>query len=115
MEKDKAYLRHMSDECSYLLQISRETPVSSIIRDPTLQRAVVRSIEVLGEALKKHLPSAQRPESGHPLGRYCRHPGILAHRYFGVDWDIVADVVSNEIPRLQARIGIILAQIGNEK
>jgi len=105
----------MSDECSYLLQISRETPISSIIRDPTLQRAVVRSIEVLGEASKNISPQLKDQNPDIPWEDIAGTRDILAHRYFGVDWDIVADVVSNEIPRLQARIGIILAQIENEK
>jgi len=50
LEKDKAYLLHMREECAFLLSVGSNVPISEIVRDPVLQRAVVRSIEVLGEA-----------------------------------------------------------------
>ena len=34
----------------------------------------------------------------------------LIHSYFGVDYDIVWDVVVNKIPTLDAEIGLILKQ-----
>jgi len=36
---------------------------------------------------------------------------ILAHRYFGVDWDVVADVIVNEIPVLHMQIQKIISDL----
>jgi len=52
----------MSEECSYLLLVRSKASISEIVGDPTLQRAVVRSIEVLGEASKNISPALKTTE-----------------------------------------------------
>jgi uncharacterized protein with HEPN domain len=47
------YLRHIADECVYLLSITKELSKNTFIDDETLKRAVVRSLEIIGEATKK--------------------------------------------------------------
>lgn len=47
------YLRHIYDECSYILSVSENLLFSDFIQNETLKRAVVRSLEIIGEASKK--------------------------------------------------------------
>lgn len=47
------FLKHIADECSYLLSISIELSKDNFLEDETLKRAVVRSLEIIGEATKK--------------------------------------------------------------
>ena len=61
----------------------------ALIEDAVLKRAVVRSLEVIGEATKK-LPTAFRDL--HPQVNWRALAGMrhrLIHGYFGVDYDIV--------------------------
>ena len=111
MRKDKAYLRHMDDEIAYLKSVATTTTIEGIINDPSLKRAVVRSIEVLGEASKNisHNLKEQHPEINWDDIAGIRD--VLAHRYFGVDWDVVADVIYNEIPRMEMQIVSILSEV----
>lgn len=55
MPKDSlAYLKHIRDECLYVQSVvTAETNRSEFIDDETLKRAVVRSLEIIGEATKK--------------------------------------------------------------
>ena len=55
MSKDPyEYLKHIQDECAYLLSISEKgITKDQLLRDETLKRAVVRSLEIIGEASKK--------------------------------------------------------------
>jgi uncharacterized protein with HEPN domain len=99
----------MSEECSYLVRIGSQVSMGDIIHDPTLQRAVVRSIEVLGEASKNISPALKQQNSEIPWDDIAGIRDILAHRYFGVDWDVVSDVIFNEIPALDVRIKSIIA------
>lgn len=101
----------MSEECSYLLLIGGQTPINDIIHDPTLRRAVVRSIEVLGEASKNISPALKQQNPEIPWEDIAGIRDILAHRYFGVDWDVVTDVIFNEIPGLNERIKSIIAEM----
>lgn len=53
-KKPIEYLKHIKDECSYILSISGSGLTSDLFfRDETLKRAVVRSLEIIGEAAKK--------------------------------------------------------------
>ena len=47
------FLKHIADECTYLLSISQELTKGDFLDDETLKRAVVRSLEIIGEATKK--------------------------------------------------------------
>ncbi len=54
MSKDFFYfLRHIYDECSFLLSVSKGKDIEDILNDEILKRAIVRSLEIIGEATKK--------------------------------------------------------------
>ena len=95
------YLRHILDEASYLEQTSERTSKDRFLGDETLKRAFVRSLEVIGEATK-NLPVEFREAQDHVDWRaIAGMRDKLIHGYFGVDYDIVWDVVANEIPVLR--------------
>ncbi len=39
----------------------------------------------------------------------------MIHGYFGVNWDIVWDVIRNQIPKLKEQVGNILNKVESEK
>ena len=47
------YIRHMLDEIDYILSRISDTDYESFVRDETLKRAFVRSVEIIGEASNK--------------------------------------------------------------
>ena len=75
------------------------------VADKTLRRAVVRSIEIIGEAAKR-VPSEFRAQ--YPKIKAWRADRLI-HGYFGVDNELVWDVLQNRIPELRAQIASILA------
>lgn len=102
------YLRHILDEAVYL---SRQTPGLSkaqFLADETLKRAFVRSIETIGEATKQ-VPKDIRQKYPHIQWRaMAGMRDRLIHGYFGIDYEIVWDVVINKVPKLQQEIEEIL-------
>ena len=46
------YIRHIGDECEFILTRSEKLTQEQFIQDETLKRAFVRSIEIIGEASK---------------------------------------------------------------
>ena len=65
-----------------------------------LCRAVVRSIEIIGEASKK---IDEEFKSTHIHIEWKKMAGArdkLIHDYFGIDYDIVWDIIQNKIPDL---------------
>lgn len=104
----REYLRHMLAEADYLVTSSRSMSREGFLADETLKRAFVRSLEIIGEAAKK-LPDEFRAK--HPGVEWRAMAGMrdrLIHGYFGVDYDLVWDVVDTKIPALKREIKRIL-------
>jgi uncharacterized protein with HEPN domain len=104
----REYLRHILVEADYLLEARRDVTLDTFVSDETRRRAFVRSLEIIGEAAKK-VPPDFRAE--HPDINWRAMAGMrdrLIHGYFGVDYEIVWDVVENRIPELRDQISAIL-------
>lgn len=104
----KEYLRHILDEADYIIGKSKGLSKKSFFKDETLKRAFVRSIEVIGEAVKK-LPDDFRKNHGAVDWRAMAGTrDKLIHDYFGIDYEIVWDIITVEIPELRKQIKKIL-------
>lgn len=102
------YLSHILVEADYLLEHSSGLEFETFLADETLQRAFVRSLEVIGKAAKR-VPDDFR--ASHPEVEWRAMAGMrdrLIHGYFGVDFELVWDVVRNRIPELRNQIADIL-------
>lgn len=106
------YLKHIRDESSYILSvITSDTTKDDFLADETLKRAVIRSLEIIGEAVKK-IPADFKVKWG--TIKWKNMAGMrdrLIHDYMGVNYLIVWDVVKNKIPELYEQI---IELIGNE-
>ena len=106
------YLQHILTETRYLIEQTQGLEKATFLRDATLKRAFVRSLEIIGEAVKQ-LPDTVKQRYSHLEWRaMAGMRDRLIHGYFGVDYDIVWDVVTNKIPTLQQAVEQILRQEG---
>ncbi len=105
------YIRHILDEIEYILSKVEVIDYEIFIKDPTLKRAFVRSLEIIGEAAKK-VPKQIRDK--HPGIEWQKVTGMrdrLIHDYFGVDYTIVWDVATTKLEELQTKLQNLLKSI----
>jgi uncharacterized protein with HEPN domain len=102
------YLRHIVVEADYLIGQSAGLSFEAFAADETLRRAFVRSLEVIGEAAKKVRPEFRAQHAEVDWRAMAGMRDRLIHDYFGVDFELVWDVVQTRIPELRRQLASIL-------
>jgi uncharacterized protein with HEPN domain len=101
MSRDEImYLQDIAESCKKILQFTAGLSQSDLIGDVRTYDAVVRNLEIIGEAAK-HISEDLRIKL--PDIEWQKAAGLrdmLAHAYFGIDNDILWDVVQNKVPQL---------------
>ena len=107
-KQDSIYLEHILDEIEFLTSHVENLLFEDLLEDELLQRGVIRSLEIIGEASKNVSPGLKElhPEVEWKMMAAMRDK--LIHRYFQVNWKIVWNVLTTEIPILEAQIEKIL-------
>jgi uncharacterized protein with HEPN domain len=85
---------------SYLKGMSYD----GFMRDDRTQDAVIRNIEIVGEATKGLSESVREQNPQIPWRRMAGMRDRLVHDYFGINLDIVWEVVATELPKVAAAL-----------
>lgn len=109
-EHYKTYLLHIRDECRYILSVTQKgLTYEKMTGDETVKRALVRSLEIIGEAGKKIPVDIKLKWKEIEWKQIAGMRDRLIHDYIGINYTIVWDVVINKIPSLLQQIENILA------
>jgi uncharacterized protein with HEPN domain len=79
-----------------------------LINDETLKRAIVRSLEIIGEATKKIPADFKIKWNTINWKNMAGMRDRLIHDYIGVNYSIIWDVIKNKIPELHKQITYVL-------
>jgi uncharacterized protein with HEPN domain len=73
-----------------------------------IQDAVVRNLQIIGEAAKKVSPETRAASPDLPWRDMAGMRDRIVHDYFGVSLDIVWDVVTNHLPAVRESVQKLL-------
>lgn len=104
-------LKHILDECNFIQDvITSEITKDSLIENETLKRAVVRSLEIIGEATKSIPADVKYQWKDIQWKNMAGMRDKLIHDYFGINYSIVWDVIKNKIPELTIQIEKVIKE-----
>lgn len=105
MKKDPSvYIRHIYD-CILRIEEDVQQGRAFFLQDHKTQDAVIRNLEVIGQAVKdigSELLVTEHP--GIPWMQIAGTRNILAHQYLGVDLHLIWNIVENSLPALKNAI-----------
>jgi uncharacterized protein with HEPN domain len=107
VKDDRIYLRHVREAIADIEQYA-SAGRDAFMSDKMRQDAVIRKLEVIGEAIKNLSDDSKRRRPDIPWKRIAGMRDRLTHDYFGVDLTLVWGAVERDIPMLTAAIEQLL-------
>ena len=101
------YLEHMLQAIERIRRYTDSLDEAAFLQNELVQDAVIRNLEILGEAsnnIQKHYPefAARHPEL--PLAFAYQMRNAISHGYFKVDYEIVWKTIHAELPALYEQV-----------
>jgi uncharacterized protein with HEPN domain len=108
-ERDETRLRDMQDAARQaVFFVSGKTRLDLEENKQILGFAVVRAIEIVGEAASKITAETRLTLPQVPWGSIIGMRNLIVHEYFSVDYDVVWEVATENLPELLAILASIL-------
>jgi uncharacterized protein with HEPN domain len=104
------FLRHIEHECAFILRVSKGKTRDEIINDELLNKGIIRGIEVIGQAVKNLDDDFKLLYPNVEWKKMAGTRDMMIHHYFGIDYEILWNIVSDKIPVLHDYIQQIIAE-----
>lgn len=109
----QTYLLHIVEACGRIKRYVIDADLTIFLADELMQDAVIRNLEVIGEASRNIMtrhPEFCAQEPALPLAAAYQMRNALAHGYFQIDFELVWKTVVSDIPGLESAIQTILSR-----
>jgi|SRR5437016_9387305 len=106
----KVFLEDMRDAIAKVHKYTSGLGFKEFANDEKTVDAVVRNLEVIGEAAKSVPEGVRHGETQIDWRRIAALRNILIHQYFAIDVEIVWDIVQNKLPELDKQVRKMLAE-----
>ena len=105
---DKIRLQHTNDAVERIQAYIGNADLADFKADLMLQDACIRQLEVVGEAMN-HV--SRQLQNKHPEINWPQISGlrnIIVHEYFGIDAEVIWNIIKNDLPYLAQSINPII-------
>lgn len=105
------YRDYLQDIISSIVDIAaftKDMSYKAFLDDQKTKNAVVRSLEIIGEATKNIPDSIRNKNASIPWKKMAGMRDKIIHEYFGTDYQIVWKTAKKTLPKLKAKITAIL-------
>lgn len=113
MKNDLVFIEHILDSIDTIEKFSKNINKVKFILDRLKHDAIIREIEIIGEAVKN---ISENLKNRHQEVKWKEIAGTrdhIIHHYFGVDMNIVWDIVKINLPDLKVKVTKIKNELKN--
>lgn len=110
---DEFFLQDIFDFCEHVEQYADGIEQSEFLENRMLQDALVRKLELIGEAAKNVSEETRKQNPNIPWREIMRMRDKVVHHYFRVDLEIVWQTVKKDVPKLKSEIELMLKNISS--
>ena len=107
MKNDKIYLQHILDAIISIEKFVAGVSKEEFVKSDLVQSAVIRKIEIIGEAVKNLSVDFKDKYNHIPWKHIAGMRDKLIHAYFGVDAEKVWEVTQKDMPGLKEEVNHI--------
>ena len=107
-DRDGDYLRHILEAIDRIRKYTTGKNKDTFLSEPLLQDAVIRNVEVIGEAANRLSPEFIAKHSTIPWRDIAGKRHRLIHGYMTVNLQTVWNVVERELPGLEKQVRSVL-------
>jgi uncharacterized protein with HEPN domain len=105
---DKEFLSDIEEAIKRIKTYTRNMSYQKFLKDTKTQDAVVRNLEIIGEAVKNISESLKAEHPNIPWKDMARVRDKVIHFYFGVNYDIVWSIAKEDLPQVAEQINTVL-------
>jgi uncharacterized protein with HEPN domain len=108
------YLAHIAQAIERIAAYTRGVDEAGFMSNTLVQDAVIRNIEIIGEAsrnIEQRFPVFAAAHPALPLAIAYQMRNAVAHGYFKIDFEIVWKTLERDLPPLLAQVRTLLAQL----
>lgn len=111
INSDRVRLLHIQEAIVYIESFLTNKNKDDLYNDALIRFAVERQLEIIGEAANRLSEDVRIRSSEIEWKRIIAFRNFLAHEYFGIDLELVWDIVETKIPLLKNSILKILSEM----
>jgi uncharacterized protein with HEPN domain len=109
------YLEHIQQAIGRIQRYLADVDHAAFLENEEKQDAVIRNLEVIGEAagnIRRHFPDFSGRHPDFPLNAAYGTRNALAHGYFKIDLDVVWKTIERDLPLLATQVDQALLTLG---
>ncbi len=108
--EDLPYIKHIADAIMDIESFTAGLSKEKFMKDKLRQSAVVRQLEIVGEATKNVSEKTRMRYAEIEWKKIAGARDKIIHHYFGIDFGTVWDIIRKDIPDLKKKIELILSE-----
>ena len=103
-KSDLVFIEHVLESINAIEDFSKNLNEKKLASDRLRRNAIVRELEIIGEAVKNLSLATREKYSFVPWKEIIGTRDKVIHHYFGIDLEIVWNIVKKELPSLKKEI-----------